>query len=55
MDLNPSVQFTNKKPPAQRKTTLKWDDNGELTAVDMARIIDRLTTPELNRCELDRS
>ncbi|EAU71797.1 hypothetical protein BL107_13355 [Synechococcus sp. BL107] len=55
MELNPSVQFTNKKPPAQRKTTLKWDDNGDLTAVDMARIIDRLTTPELNRCELDQS
>ena len=51
MELNPSLQFTNKKPPAQRKTTLKWDDNGDLTAVDMARIIDRLTTPELIRCE----
>ena len=50
---NPSVPFTDKKPPAQRKTTLKWDDNGDLTAVDMARIIDRLTNPELNRCELD--
>ena len=55
MELNPSVQFNNKKPPAQRKTTLKWDDNGDLTAVDMARIIDRLTKPELNRCELEQS
>jgi YD repeat-containing protein len=52
---NSSVPFTDKKPPAQRKTTLKWDDNGDLTAVDMARIIDRLTNPELNRCELDES
>jgi hypothetical protein len=43
------------RPPAQRKTTLKWDDNGELTALDMARIIDRLTQPELQRCDLDRS
>tara|TARA_B100002051_G_scaffold216854_1_gene209549 strand:- start:76 stop:309 length:234 start_codon:yes stop_codon:yes gene_type:complete len=42
-----------KQPPAQRKTTLKWDDNGELTSIDMARIIDRLTQPELNRCDLD--
>ena len=41
------------QPPAQRKTTLKWDDNGELTSIDMARIIDRLTKPELNRCDLD--
>ena len=55
IELNPSLQITNKKSPAQRKTTLKWDDNGDLTAVDMARIIDRLTTPELNRCELDQS
>ena len=42
-----------KQPPAQRKTTLKCDDNGELTSIDMARIIDRLTQPELNRCDLD--
>ena len=32
---------------------LKWDENGELTSIDMARIIDRLTQPELNRCDLD--
>jgi len=38
--------------PAQRKTTLKWQANGELTAIDMARVIDRLTNPQLNRCEL---
>lgn len=43
----------SQQPPAQRKTTLKWDDNGELTSIDMARIIDRLTQPELNRCDLD--
>ena len=42
-------------PPAQRKTTLKWDENGELTALDMARIVDRLTQPELQRCDLDPS
>ena len=45
-------QSTTQQPPAQRKTTLKWDDNGELTSIDMARIIDRLTQPELNRCDL---
>ena len=55
MELNPSLQFNIKKPTAQRKTTLKWDDNRDLTAVDMARILDRLTTPELIRCELDQS
>ena len=40
-------------PSAQRKTTLKWDTNGELTSIDMVRILDRLTQPELNRCDLD--
>ena len=48
-----SGQTSTQQPPAQRKTTLKWDDNGELTSIDMARIIDRLTQPELNRCDLD--
>ena len=39
--------------PAQRKTTLKWAANGELTAIDMARVLDRLTHPDLSRCDLD--
>lgn len=36
----------------QRKTTLKWDPNGELTALDMARVINLFTDPELKRCDL---
>ena len=40
------------KEPAQRQTTLKWNSDGELSAVDMARIIDRLTKPELSQCDL---
>ena len=31
-------QSSTQQPPAQRKTTLKWDENGELTSIDMARI-----------------
>ena len=46
-------QSSTQQPPAQRKTTLKWDETGELTSIDMARIIDRLTQPELNHCDLD--
>ncbi len=45
-------QSSTQQPPAQRKTTLKWDENGELTSIDMARTIDRLTQPGLNRCDL---
>ena len=33
--------------PAQRKTTLKWNTNGELSSIDMARIINALSVPEL--------
>jgi len=36
----------------QRKTTLKWNINGELSSIDMARIIDALSVSELRECEL---
>ena len=39
-------------PPIQRKTTLKWSSDGELSAVDMARILDRISNPELTQCDL---
>ena len=38
--------------PAQRKTTLKWDLNGELSSIDMVRIINALSNAELKECEL---
>ena len=37
---------------AQRKTTLKWNNNGELCCIDMARIISDLSVIELKECEL---
>ena len=37
---------------AQRKTTLKWEMNGELSSIDMARIINALSIAELKECEL---
>ena len=40
------------KEPLQRKTTLKWTSEGELSAVDMARILDRLANPQLTECDL---
>ena len=36
----------------QRKTTLKWDINGELSSIDMARIINDLSVKELKQCQL---
>jgi len=36
----------------QRKTTLKWSQNGELSSIDMARILDKLAKSELTECDL---
>ena len=38
--------------PIQRKTTLKWSSDGELSSVDMARILDLLANQELTQCVL---
>ena len=36
----------------QRKTTLKWGANGELSSIDMVRILDRLNDQDLTECEI---
>ena len=38
--------------PQQRKTTLKWGANGELSELDMVRILDRLNNQDLTECEI---
>ena len=40
------------KIPQQRKTTLKWGTDGELSSIDMARILDRLNNRSLTECEI---
>ena len=40
------------KQPIQRKTTLKWSSDGELSSIDMARILDILADKELTQCVL---
>ena len=42
----------NKKNNPQRKTTLKWNSDGDLSEIDMLRILEKLSTSELNQCEL---
>ena len=44
------MKKTNSTP--QRKTTLKWNVNGELSSIDMARIVSALSERELKECEL---
>ena len=38
--------------PIQRKTTLKWNSNGELSSIDMTRILQLLADKELTQCVL---
>ena len=42
----------NKKHSPQRKTTLKWNTNGELSAIDMLRILEKISSQDLKQCEL---
>ena len=42
----------NKKHSPQRKTTLKWNSNGDLSEIDMLRILDKICAVELSQCEL---
>ena len=42
----------NKKNSPQRKTTLKWNSNGDLSEIDMLRILEKLSFNDLNKCEL---
>ena len=42
----------NRKNSPQRKTTLKWNANGELSEIDMLRILEKLASSELNQCDL---
>ena len=52
MDQKRSQENKAKKIPQQRKTTLKWGTNGELSALDMVRILDRLNDQDLTECEI---
>tara|TARA_B100000965_G_scaffold396713_1_gene412045 strand:+ start:2433 stop:2576 length:144 start_codon:yes stop_codon:yes gene_type:complete len=42
----------NQNSSVQRKTTLKWNKEGELAEIDMLRIIEKLPETELSNCQL---
>ena len=52
--MNSEVPQPNKqsKISPQRKTTLKWSGDGELSPIDMARILDKLSRSELTEFDL---
>ena len=52
MEQKKSKEQKTIKIPQQRKTTLKWGNNGELSSIDMVRILDRLNDQDLTECEI---
>tara|TARA_B100000965_G_C19326474_1_gene641064 strand:- start:346 stop:534 length:189 start_codon:yes stop_codon:yes gene_type:complete len=52
MEENKNQEQKTIKIPQQRKTTLKWGTNGELSSIDMVRILDRLNDQDLTECEI---
>ena len=52
MEQKKSQEEKTIKIPQQRKTTLKWGTNGELSSIDMVRILDRLNDQDLTECEI---
>ncbi len=52
MEHKTSKEEKTRKIPQQRKTTLKWGSNGELSSIDMVRILDRLNDQDLTECEI---
>ena len=42
----------NKENLTQRKTILKWNSNGELSEIDMLRILEKVSPSDLNQFEL---
>ena len=50
-DLTPSGQPTPRE--AGSNTSLKWGQNGELSPVDLQRVLERLCDAELTRCPLE--
>jgi hypothetical protein len=54
----PGFQQSFTHPPelgnGDGSTSLKWGSNGELSPVDLQRVLERLTDPELTRCQLEQ-
>ena len=48
----PKFYVRDMNKPIQRRTTLKWSSDGELSSIDMAVILDLLSKKELTQCVL---
>ena len=47
-----ALKKMNEHYSKQRKTTLKWKVNGDLSEIDMLRILEKLSNNELKSCEI---
>jgi len=47
---NPAPAPDNRAVNSASSTSLKWGSNGELSPVDLQRVLERLTDPSLTRC-----
>jgi len=52
LSLTLKVMMKKSTNASKPNTTLKWNINGELSSIDMARIINALSVKELRECDL---
>ena len=52
-EFTPPGQSTPGPAQAAMSTSLKWGSNGELSPVDLQRVLERLTGPSLTQCTLN--
>ena len=45
--------MVNKKYSPQRKTTFKWNKDGNLSEIDMLRVLEKISNEELTQCDLN--
>tara|TARA_Y100001970_G_C13842644_1_gene655258 strand:+ start:464 stop:700 length:237 start_codon:yes stop_codon:yes gene_type:complete len=47
------ADMVNKKYSPQRKTTFKWNKDGNLSEIDMLRVLEKISNVELTQCDLN--
>ena len=52
-DFIPPVKPSTGEECSASSTSLKWGRDGELSPVDLQRVLERLTDPSLTQCSLE--
>ena len=55
--MGPDMSYLHQPEPSSGdgNTSLKWGHNGELSPVDLQRVLERLTDPALTQCSLQQA